>query len=64
MNDAETLEPLHGLGGEHGGAVVGEQRARQAAFVEGLREAVQGATRTASNEPIELVANADNYPIR
>src|ERR1700722_18206186 len=40
MHDAESLESFGGLGGEHGRAVVGEQRAWQSALVERLREAV------------------------
>jgi len=40
VDDAESLEALDGLGGEHGGAVVGQKRARQSALVKGLREGV------------------------
>ena len=40
LDDAEALEALDGLGGDHRRAVVAEQRARQAALLERLREAV------------------------
>ena len=40
LQDRQSLEPLACLGGEHGGAVVAEHRARQAAFLEGLTQAM------------------------
>ena len=56
MNDAEALEALDGLGGEHGGAVVGQERAGQAAFLEGLREGVDEGLGGLFEVPLQVAA--------
>ena len=58
VDDAEALEALGGLGGEHGGAVVGEKRAGQAALVEGLREAVDERLGGLVEVPLQVAAEA------
>ena len=56
VDDAEALEAFDGLGGEHGGAVVGEQRARQAALLERLREAVDEGLGGLVEVPLQVAA--------
>ena len=58
MDDAESLEAFDGLGGEHGGAVVGEQRARQSAFLEGLGQAVHERLGGFVEIPLQVAAEA------
>src|ERR1019366_10626068 len=58
VDDAESLEALHGLGGDHGGAVVGQDRARQSALVEGLRERVDERLRRLLEIPLQVAAES------
>lgn len=56
VRDAEPLEALGGLGGEHGGAVVGEQCARQAALLERLAETVNQCLGGFLEVPLQVTA--------
>ncbi len=56
VDDAEALEPLHGLGGGHGRAVVGQEGARQTAFLKGLREGMDKRLRRFVQIPLEVAA--------
>jgi hypothetical protein len=58
VDDAEALEALDGLGGDHRGAVVREQRARQAALVKGLREAVDEGLGGFVEIPLQVAAES------
>lgn len=56
VHDAEPLEALDGLGGDHRGAVVGKQSARQTALVERLRETVHEGLRGLVEVPLQVTA--------
>ena len=56
MDDAESLKPFAGLGGEHRRAVVCEKRARQASFLDGLRETVRERVGGLFEVPLEMAA--------
>ena len=56
MDDAESLESFDGLGGEHGGAVVGQECARQSALVKGLREGVDEGLCGLFEVPLQVAA--------
>src|SRR5436309_1474018 len=58
LQDREASEPLCGLGGDHGAAVVAEQRARQAALEQGLAEAVDEAVRRLVQVPLDMADQA------
>src|SRR5258708_39862257 len=56
MHDAEAPEALDGLGGGHRAAIVGEERARQPAFLNGLSEAVYQRFGGFLQVPLEVTA--------
>ncbi len=58
MHDPQALEPLNGLGGEHGRAVVGQKRARQAALLECLRQRVDESFGGLVEIPLQVATEA------
>ena len=58
VDDAEPLEPLDGLGGEHGRTVVRQERAWQSTFLERLREAVHEGLGGFIEIPLQMAAEA------
>ena len=58
MDNAESLEPLGGLGGKHRSSVVGEQGAGQAALVECLRQCVDERLCGFLGVPLQVTAES------
>ncbi len=58
MNDAEALEPLDGLGSEHGRAVVGQERSRKTTFLERLRQCVNEGLGGLVEVPLQVATEA------
>lgn len=58
MHDAEALETFDGLGREHRGAVVGEQRAWKSTLLEGLRQTVDERFGSFVEVPLKVATEA------
>jgi hypothetical protein len=56
VDDAEARQALGGLGGDHRRAVVGQERARQAALLDGLAEPVDQRVGGRVEVPLQVAA--------